>query len=72
MSVPAVLAGIREAEAQAGRAAGTVRLVAVTKGHSLDEIRGQVLAHGDFPLAENRGQELRDNCLLYTSPSPRD
>ena len=60
MSVPAVLAGIREAEAQAGRAAGTVRLVAVTKGHSLDEIRGQVLAHGDFPLAENRGQELRD------------
>ena len=60
MSVPAVLAGIRAAEAQAGRAAGAVRLVAVTKGHSLDEIRGQVLAHGDFPLAENRGQELRD------------
>lgn len=60
MSVPEVLAGLREAEAAAGRPAGSVRLIAVTKGRTLDEIRAQVLAHGEFPLAENRGQELRD------------
>ncbi|AXG98495.1 YggS family pyridoxal phosphate-dependent enzyme [Deinococcus wulumuqiensis] len=65
MSVPQVLSDIRAAEQQAGREAGSVRLVAVTKGHALDEIRERVLAHGDFPLAENRGQELRDKVAAW-------
>lgn len=65
--LPDVLAGIRAAERAAGRAPGSVRLVAVTKGHSPDEIRARVLAYADlqpggFPLAENRGQELRDKA----------
>ena len=65
MSLPQVLRELRAAEVAAGRAAGSVRLVAVSKGHSLAEIRQQILAHaalqqGGFALAENRGQELRD------------
>lgn len=60
MSLPEILAGIRRAELEAGRAPGSVGLVAVTKGHPLAEIQEKVLAHGHFPLAENRGQELRD------------
>lgn len=60
VSLPEILAGIRRAEAQAGRLPGSVRLVAVTKGHPLAEIREKVLSYGAFPLAENRGQELRD------------
>ena len=60
-----VLQEIRAAEAAAGRLPGSVRLVAVSKGHPLDQIEQQILAHaalqpGGFPLAENRGQELRD------------
>lgn len=60
MSIHAVLAGLQGAEQAAGRPAGSARLVAVTKGHSLEEIDAHVLAHGTFPLGENRGQELRD------------
>ncbi|MFC3834649.1 MULTISPECIES: YggS family pyridoxal phosphate enzyme [Deinococcus] len=60
MSVPQVLAGLRAAERDAGRPAGSARLVAVTKGHTLDEIGAQILPHGPFPLGESRGQELRD------------
>ena len=65
MSLPQVLRELRAAEVAAGRPAGSVRLVAVSKGHSLAEIRQQILAHaalqpGGFALAENRGQELRD------------
>ncbi|MGY2895784.1 YggS family pyridoxal phosphate enzyme [Deinococcus sp. UYEF24] len=65
MSLPAVLRDLRAAETAAGRPAGSVRLVAVSKGHSLEQIRGHILAHsalqpGGFALAENRGQELRD------------
>ena len=65
MSVPEVLARIREVEAAAGRPAGSVRLVAVTKGHPLEEIEQKVLPHGAFPLAENRGQELRDKSAAW-------
>lgn len=65
MSLPAVLQDLRAAETAAGRPAGSVRLVAVSKGHSLEQIRTRILAHsalqpGGFALAENRGQELRD------------
>ncbi|MBB5232640.1 YggS family pyridoxal phosphate enzyme [Deinococcus budaensis] len=67
MSLPEVLAGIRAAEAQAGRRAGSVRLVAVTKGQPLEQVRERVLVHahlqpGGFPLGEGRAQELRDKA----------
>ncbi|GGB49588.1 alanine racemase [Deinococcus soli (ex Cha et al. 2016)] len=64
MSLPEVLAGIRAAEAAAGRPAGSARLVAVTKGQDLDVIDRCVLAHGAFPLGEGRAQELRDKSAL--------
>ncbi len=65
MSLPAVLRDLRAAEDAAGRPAGSVRLVAVSKGHSLEQIGAHILAYsalqaGGFALAENRGQELRD------------
>lgn len=64
LSVPEVLAGIRAAEQGAGRPPGSVGLVAVTKGHSAEQIQQFILSHGVFPLAENRGQELRDKVPL--------
>lgn len=60
LSVPEVLARIRAAEQRAGRPAGSVRLVAVTKEHSVQEVERQVLSQGLRALGENRGQELRD------------
>ncbi|AFZ65720.1 YggS family pyridoxal phosphate-dependent enzyme [Deinococcus peraridilitoris] len=60
MGLPEVLAHIRAAEAGAGRSPGSVRLVAVTKGHGAPEIRECVLSHGTFALGESKGQELRD------------
>lgn len=60
-----MLAGLRAAEQAAGRPAGSARLVAVTKGHALADIERAVLAHGAFPLAENKGQELRDKAALW-------
>ena len=65
VSLPQVLRELRAAEVAAGRLAGSVRLIAVSKGHDLTEIRQQILSHaalqpGGFALAENRGQELRD------------
>lgn len=64
MSVPEVLAGIRAAEVAAGRVPGSVQLVAVTKGHSAEQIQQSILVHGAFALAENKGQELRDKVPL--------
>lgn len=63
MSVPAVIRAIRQAEAAAGRPPESVQLVAVTKGHTPEQIQELILPHGHFPLAENRGQELRDKKL---------
>lgn len=60
MSVASVLGDLRAAAEAAGREPGSVRLVAVTKGHSAADVQRCVLAHGDFPLGESRGQELRD------------
>lgn len=60
MSLPEVLAGIRQAEREAGRPEGSVQLVAVSKGHTPQQIQDSILRHGSFPLAENKGQELRD------------
>ena len=39
-------------------------------------IRGFWLAHGDYVITDEEAAEnlaaWTDNCLLYTSPSPRD
>lgn len=42
---------------RAGRDPREVRLVAVTKGRSVEEIREKVLRYGSFPLGESRVQE---------------
>jgi len=50
---------IAEAEARAGRPAGSVRLVAVSKKMPADDIRG-ALAAGQRDFGENYAAELRD------------
>ena len=45
---------------RAGRKPEEVKLVAVTKGHSVDEIEQAVLQHGHRVLGENRVQEWQD------------
>jgi pyridoxal phosphate enzyme (YggS family) len=57
MSLPKVLERIEKACSRAGRNPQGVRLVVVTKGHSVAEIREQVLRFGSFPLGESRIQE---------------
>lgn len=58
----AVLARIGDACARAGRAPSDVRLVAVTKGHDVDEVRRTLLQHGHRRLGENRVQAWRDKA----------
>lgn len=53
---------IEDACARVGRAPSEVTLIAVTKGHGVDEIRQRVLAHGHRILGENRVQEWRDKA----------
>ncbi|WP_293911539.1 alanine racemase [Deinococcus sp.] len=65
LSLPGVVGEIRAAEAQAGRPPGSVRLIVVSKGHTLTDIAGRIvpqagLLGAPMALAENRGQELRD------------
>jgi len=57
MGLPQVLERIAQACRRAGRRPEEVRLVAVTKGRSVEEIREKVLAYGTFPLGESRVQE---------------
>ncbi|GAO75420.1 YggS family pyridoxal phosphate-dependent enzyme [Meiothermus ruber] len=57
MSLPAVLERIEKACGRVGRDPKGVRLVAVTKEHSVAEIQEQVLRYGHFPLGESRIQE---------------
>ncbi|WP_243094037.1 YggS family pyridoxal phosphate-dependent enzyme [Thermus thalpophilus] len=57
MGLPEVLERIAAACQRAGRNPGEVRLVAVTKGRTPEEIREKVLCYGDFPLGESRVQE---------------
>ncbi len=59
MSVPAVLAELRAAESSCGRPAGSVRLLAVTKGRSAEQVRERVLPYR-LPLGENRSRELEE------------
>lgn len=57
MGIQRVLDRIQAACLRAPRSPSEVRLVAVTKGHTLEEIRERVLAFGNFPLGESRIQE---------------
>ncbi|PZA08362.1 MULTISPECIES: YggS family pyridoxal phosphate-dependent enzyme [unclassified Meiothermus] len=57
MALPQVLERIQAAARRAGRDLGAIRLVAVTKGHSPQEIQDKVLRYGNFPLGESRVQE---------------
>ncbi|MER3479763.1 MAG: YggS family pyridoxal phosphate-dependent enzyme [Meiothermus sp.] len=57
MALPQVLERIQAAARRSGRDPGAIRLVAVTKGHSPQEIRDKVLQYGNFPLGESRIQE---------------
>lgn len=57
--LPEVLQRIEAASARVGRDPSEVTLVAITKGHDLEEIRHRVLAHGHRVLGENRVQEWR-------------
>ncbi|MBW6395378.1 YggS family pyridoxal phosphate-dependent enzyme [Thermus sp. SYSU G05001] len=57
MGLPEVLEAMEAACRRAGRDPRGVRLVAVTKGRSVEEIREKVLRYGSFPLGESRVQE---------------
>jgi pyridoxal phosphate enzyme (YggS family) len=57
MGLPEVLERIALACRRAGRDPKEVRLVAVTKGRTAEEIREKVLRYGAFPLGESRVQE---------------
>lgn len=61
-----MLARVREriaaACARAGRAESDVTLVAVTKGHGVDEIASKLVAVGQLDLGENRVSEWRDKA----------
>jgi pyridoxal phosphate enzyme (YggS family) len=63
---------IAAAERAAGRAAGSVRLVAVSKKMTVDDVRA-ALAAGQLDLGESYGQELRDKrqALAGETPAPR-
>jgi len=65
MSLPQVLSRIAAAAERAGRSPDEARLVAVTKGHSLEEIERFVLRYGEFPLGENRVQEARNKIAAW-------
>ncbi|HEY5088399.1 MAG TPA: YggS family pyridoxal phosphate enzyme, partial [Polyangia bacterium] len=54
-----VRARIAAAERAAGRAAGSARLVAVSKKMTVDDVRA-ALAAGQRIFGESYGQELRD------------
>lgn len=57
MGLARVLERIEAACKRVGRDPKTARLVAVTKGHTVEEIQAKVLAYGAFPLGESRIQE---------------
>jgi pyridoxal phosphate enzyme (YggS family) len=68
------LAHVREriarAEHDAGRPAGSVRLIAVSKKMTADDIRAAIAA-GQRAFGENYAQELRDKlALLAAEPAP--
>jgi pyridoxal phosphate enzyme (YggS family) len=74
--IAAALARVHEriaaAEQAAGRAAGSVRLVAVSKKMTVDDVRA-ALGAGQLELGESYGQELRDKreALAHEPVAPR-
>ena len=60
-----IQARIQEACQRVGRDAGEVKLVAVTKGHSVTEIEREVLNKGHCILGENRVQEWRAKAAAF-------
>jgi pyridoxal phosphate enzyme (YggS family) len=68
-ALEAVRARIATAERAAGRAAGSVRLVAVSKKMPVDDLRA-VLAAGQLDLGESYGQELRDKREAFAAAPP--
>ena len=70
------LAAVRDrvaaAERAAGRPPGSVRLVAVSKKMTADDVRA-ALAAGQLDFGESYGQELRDKrqALAEAAPAPR-
>ena len=72
--IAAGLAQVREriarAEQAAGRPAGSVRLIAVSKKMPADDVRA-AMAAGQRAFGENYGQELRDKrAALAADPAP--
>lgn len=72
--IAAGLAEVRErvarAEQAAGRTAGSVRLIAVSKKMPADDVRA-AMAAGQHLFGENYGQELRDKrAALAQDPTP--
>jgi hypothetical protein len=63
---------IAAAERAAGRGEGSVRLVAVSKKMTAEDVRA-ALAAGQLDLGESYGQELRDKLLALAgaAPAPR-
>ena len=65
MTLKQVLSEVQAAQLESGRPEGSVRLVVVSKGRSLEAIETEILSQAaalplPVMLAENRGQELRD------------
>ena len=61
-----VSARICAACARASRDPATVKLVAVTKGHDVAEIKREILANGHTVLGENRVQEWRGKHAILS------
>jgi PLP dependent protein len=69
-NLQAVRARIQRAEVAAGRASGSVRLIAVSKTMPAEDIQAAMAAdQRDF--GENYGQELRDKRQALASQAPR-
>ncbi|HEU4740790.1 MAG TPA: YggS family pyridoxal phosphate-dependent enzyme [Meiothermus sp.] len=66
MALPQVLERIQAAAHRSGRDPGAIRLVAVTKGHSPQEIQDKVLQYGNFPLGESRVQEALPKMAAFS------
>ncbi len=70
MDLPAVRARIAAAAARAGRSAGDVRLIAVTKGHPLERAR-EAAAAGLADLGESRVQEALAKQAAWPEAAPQ-
>jgi len=65
-----VRAQVAEAEARAGRAAGSVRLIAVSKRMPIDDVRAAAAA-GQRDFGESYAQELKEKRDVWTAAADR-